>query len=246
MPSPPPTEAHHTRVVKLTGGDNVRDLGGLPAAGGMQTRRGRVFRAELLPQLTDADVDLLVRELGLRSVVDLRTRGEIRHTPGIWVEHGVAWINAPFRLVRTAPVPGPRADYVAAYLGFLEGGPERIALAIEAVMDPGNGPVLFHCAAGKDLLGVPREVIAEDYALTAQGLPRVFARLVGLEPYRRMLRDEVAADHMPLADTMVRFLEELDRRHGGTEKWLTGHGVDHSRIERFRRTMLVAADPDTR
>jgi Tyrosine phosphatase family len=44
----------------------------------------RLFRAELLPSLADADVEILVGEVGLKGVVDLRTRGEMRQNPGSW------------------------------------------------------------------------------------------------------------------------------------------------------------------
>jgi protein tyrosine/serine phosphatase len=246
MGHPAPEEG--TRVLPLAGADNVRDLGGLPTADGRLTRRGRVFRGELLPSLVDEDVELLVRRVGLRTVVDLRSRGEVRHEAGGWFEHDVAWVNAPFRLGDFGPVPGPGADYVAGYLGFLRGGPRAVALAARTLMDPGSQPALFHCAAGKDrtgvlcallldVLGVTREAIAEDYAMTAAGLPGVFRRLVGVEPYRRTLAGADAADHEPLAPTIVAFLEAVDEQFGGTEAWLVEHGVEPALVDGFRSAM---------
>lgn len=247
--SPRDGASHDARVLRLAGADNVRDLGGLPAAGGRNTQKGRIFRGELLPSLVEEDVQILIRDVGLRSVVDLRTRGEIRHEPGSWLEHDVVWINCPFRLGRLAPVPGPGADFVAAYLGFLDGGPRPILLAARSLMDPDLHPALFHCAAGKDrtgvlsallldVLGVPRAVIAEDYALTSVGLARVLDRLGGIAPYRDTLTGAVAADHEPHAATMTAFLDEVDRRHGGAETWLRANGLEASLIGRFREAML--------
>jgi protein-tyrosine phosphatase len=237
------------RVLRLAGADNVRDLGGLPTADGRVTRRGRIFRGELLPSLLEEDVELLVRRVGLRTVVDLRSRGEVRHEAGRWLEHDVAWVNAPFRLGKFGPVPGPGADYVAGYLGFLAGGPAAVALAARTLMDPEAQPALFHCAAGKDrtgvlcalvldVLGVTREAIADDYAMTAAGLPGVFRRLVGIEPYRRTLAGADAADHEPLGPTIVAFLDAVDERLGGAEAWLLAHGVEPDTIEDFRSVML--------
>jgi protein-tyrosine phosphatase len=241
---------HTTRVLRLAGADNVRDLGGLPAGPGHHTATGRILRGELLPTLLEQDVEILIREVGLRTVVDLRTRGEVRHQAGRWLEHDVAWVNCPFRLGGLAPVPGPGADFVAAYLSFLEGGPRAVLLAAETLMNPDHHPGLFHCAAGKDrtgvlsallldVLGVPHEVIAEDYALTSLTLARVFDRLVQIEPYRRTLADAVVADHEPHAATMRAFLEALHRRHGGSEAWLLGQGIAPSLLERYRETMVV-------
>jgi protein-tyrosine phosphatase len=238
------------RALRLAGADNVRDLGGLPTTDGRVTRRGRVFRGELLPSLLEEDVQILIRRVGLRSVVDLRTRGEVRHEPGRWLEHEVAWINAPFRLGEFGPVPAPGADYVAGYMGFLSGGPASILLAARTLMDPAAQPALFHCAAGKDrtgvlcgllldVLGVRRAAIADDYAMTAAGLPRVFGRLVEIEPYRQTLAGADPADHEPYAATMLGFLEAVDRRYGGAEAWLLEHGLEPEVIEGFRSAMLT-------
>ena len=238
------------RVLRLAGADNVRDLGGLPARDGRITRRGRIFRGELLPSLLDEDVETLVRRAGLRTVVDLRTRAEIRHHPGDWLRHGVAWVNAPLRLGGFGPVPDAGDDHVEGYIGFLMGRPQAIVLAAETLMADGSHPALFHCAAGKDrtgvicallldVLGVEREAIGADYALTGAGLPGVFRRLVGLEPYRGTLAGADPADHIPHAETITAFLDQLDARSGGAEAWLVAHGVDPSLIAGFRAVMLA-------
>lgn len=200
--------------------------------------------------MIEADVDLLIGRVGLRTVVDLRTRGEVRHNVARWVEHDVDWVHCPFSLRRLAPVPGPGADYVSAYIGFLEGGPGAVLLAARTVMRVDSYPVLFHCAAGKDrtgvlcallldVLGVERNLIAEDYAMTANGLERVFERLVALEPYQRTLLGSTATDHEPLAETMLSFLAALDRRYGGAEQWLLAAGCPDDEIAAFRRSMLA-------
>src|SRR5258707_1013966 len=54
---------------------NVRDLGGLPAAGGRRTRRGAVVRADTLSGLTSEGWQALL-DHGVRTVVDLRNEGE--------------------------------------------------------------------------------------------------------------------------------------------------------------------------
>jgi hypothetical protein len=242
---------NEARFLRLEGADNVRDLGGLPTLEGRRTRRGRLFRGELIPALVDADVEILVAKVGLRCVVDLRTRGEVRHNPGTWLEHDVAWIHCPFRLSGFGPVPGPGADYVAAYLGFLAADPRPVVLAAGTLMNPDSYPALFHCAAGKDrtgalsallldVLGVSRPAIAEDYAMTSGALADVLARLAGLEPYSNTLQGADAADHEARAETIIDFLEQLDHRHGGAEVWFRGQGVAPEVIDRFRAAMLEA------
>lgn len=72
-----------TRWVRLQGAVNVRDLGGLPTIDGRVTRSGRALRADNLQGLTPADVHHLVHDLGLRTVIDLRTTVEVeKEGPG--------------------------------------------------------------------------------------------------------------------------------------------------------------------
>jgi protein-tyrosine phosphatase len=61
----------------LQGTVNARDLGGLPTVDGRATRSGVLLRADNLQDLTAADVHRLVGDVGLRTVVDLRSTGEV-------------------------------------------------------------------------------------------------------------------------------------------------------------------------
>ena len=65
------------RWLPLDGAANARDLGGLPTDGGAETAPYRLLRSDNLQGLTPADVRLLVENVGLRTVVDLRTDVEV-------------------------------------------------------------------------------------------------------------------------------------------------------------------------
>jgi protein tyrosine/serine phosphatase len=62
--------------VELEGTVNTRDVGGLPTVDGRSTRAGVLLRSDNLQDLTPADVRLLLDELGVRTVLDLRSTGE--------------------------------------------------------------------------------------------------------------------------------------------------------------------------
>ena len=64
------------RILDLVGAYNFRDLGGYPTTDGRRTRWGRVFRSDTLQELTDTDINVL-RQLGLATIVDLRTPTEV-------------------------------------------------------------------------------------------------------------------------------------------------------------------------
>ena len=63
--------------LELDGVANARDVGGLPTVDGRTTRVGVLLRSDNLQDLSPADVTRLVDELGLRTVVDLRSTGEV-------------------------------------------------------------------------------------------------------------------------------------------------------------------------
>jgi protein-tyrosine phosphatase len=60
---------------------NLRDLGGIPLPGGGRVRAGRVFRAASLYKLDPAEP--VIAELGIRTVVDLRTTEERTSRPDL-------------------------------------------------------------------------------------------------------------------------------------------------------------------
>ncbi len=71
------TSLHDTRWLQLDGTANTRDLGGLPTVDGGRTLPNRILRSDNLQTLSDADVQRLVGEIGLREVIDLRTSAEV-------------------------------------------------------------------------------------------------------------------------------------------------------------------------
>ena len=87
---------------------NFRDLGGYRGADGRTVRWGRLFRADDLCRLDDADLARL-GELGVRTVIDLRRPDEIER-------HGRTRISHP-NVERTDLRPEPRLAELGNLLG---------------------------------------------------------------------------------------------------------------------------------
>jgi len=170
------------RFVALRGCFNFRDLGGYPTADGHQLRWRTLYRSGGLDRLEPSDVDVL-RGRGLRTVVDLRSPGEVQQTGPPPAELGVTVVVAPM----TETIPGADEssswsdpEKVAAhYRNMLQAATASVATAMDALARPGALPAVFHCSIGKDrtgvlagvllgALGVPDDVIVADYVLSRE------------------------------------------------------------------------------
>ena len=175
------------RHVPLTGQPNFRDLGGYAAGDGRRIRWGAVYRSGELSQLSDADVGKL-GELGIRTVVDLRSpeevsaRGEGRLPSGaqllplpITSSDMFAKLIPMFLKGDFSQVPPDLLDQVNRML--VSEFTEQYTGLLRALSEPANRPLVFHCTQGKDragfgaamvlsALGVPWETIVEDYLLS--------------------------------------------------------------------------------
>lgn len=193
----------------LEGLANARDVGGMPLAGGGSVRSGRLLRADNLQGLTDADVERLVGELGLRVVIDLRTGYEVEQEgPGplserseVTIEHrslhpesgGQTDLDAEtvsgWGEVGVDPRDSGERPIVAAYLGYIRRRPDSVVAAVRTIAaPPGDGAVLVHCAAGKDRTGV----------VVALALAAIGAR-----------REEIAADYLATRDRIDAIVARL-------------------------------------
>jgi hypothetical protein len=105
------------RALDFDGCVNFRDLGGYPTRDGRRTRWRRLFRADGLNKLTDADQAQLI-ELGVATVIDLRTADEAEHRGRFPVDRvPVRYVDLPLTDVLPATEELPewsQASYVAS------------------------------------------------------------------------------------------------------------------------------------
>jgi hypothetical protein len=253
--------------LELDGAVNVRDLGGLPAADGQQVAAGRLLRGDDLNDLSPADVDLLVTRMGLTTVIDLRSPAEVRDR-GPGPLRGAAGVrHVHHSLLPELGMAAEVADATAAridrayarypgdvrcglYLGYLAERPAQVVAALRDIAQAG-GPVLVHCAAGKDrtgvitamaltVAGVRRDAVIADYAATAERIGPLLARMRRTRAYAAGLDREPAGDHVPRGATMAAFLDQVKARHGGVLRWLSGHGFAADDVRALRSGLLAA------
>jgi protein-tyrosine phosphatase len=175
-----------SRHVALEGAVNVRDIGGYRSAYGLEVMRGRLFRGDALSQLTRADVEGL-DQLGLRTVIDFRTPGEVLLSGTDRLPYGIEFASLPvtggdlgsvYELIasgdherqRRELGDGRAASLMAAInREFVADTRQREAFgaALRVVCAAGRLPLLYHCTSGKDRTGWMTAIV-----LTVLGVPR--------------------------------------------------------------------------
>jgi len=156
---------------------NFRDAGGWALEGGGVMRTGRLFRSDDPVRVTP-EGRRAVAELGLVAVVDLRQHAQFVRSPG-FVDPAIT-IHRPLvdRVIDVDnPPPLTDPEHLAdLYEEMFERSREQIGDVVSIIGDRiVSGPVLVHCAFGKDrtgiivalvqaAIGVPAESIADDYA----------------------------------------------------------------------------------
>ena len=244
------------RELAVDGAFNVRDVGGLPAAGGKVVRPGLVYRSGDLGRLTTAGADHL-RALGVATIIDLRTTAEVERRGRFPFEgHAMEYRHRPLREVRATEPESQLADVPPdvlerLYRDLAVDGARNLALILTWLAEEPTLPALVHCVAGKDrtgtviavllaLLGVRDEDIAADYALSEAGLAgfrswaaendsNVAEWLARVPPQLLQARPEAMLD----------FLGWLREGHGSIENYARSIGVSDATLASLRLTLLA-------
>jgi protein-tyrosine phosphatase len=248
---------HPDRLVPLESAFNVRDLGGYPTVDGRVVRWRTLYRADALHRLTDDEVTLL-GERGVRTALDLRSDAEVERGQlaaerlGLTLHHlpvlGGTWAIGDLDL------EGEPGEVLSSlYVGMLDVGAPAIRAALEVLAGDDALPALFHCSAGKDrtgvlaaivltLLGVHREVVVADYALTSRSMERMLAamreRRSASPDWTETLQEQPSAFVMAPAEAMERFLDRVADLHGDVDGYVASIGVDPEVLDRLRDRLL--------
>lgn len=235
------------RIIRLDGAFNFRDLGGFGTASGGVVRRGAAFRSDDLNLLSPRDLKM-IGQLGIKTAVDFRDRGETRSAPDQLPDTVESRIHIPIEAGRVMGLhlggaitaAKSAGAMVSVYRTLVNEFQEAYRMFFDVVADPGNAPFLFHCSAGKDrtglaaalflsALGVGREEIFEDYLLSERCLKGKYRENIDYD-----------AAYAPLYGVRREYLDAafavVDGNYGGVEAYLRERlGVD----TRLLRNMYV-------
>ena len=206
----------------------------------------------MLHALTPADVSQLTA-IGLSDIVDLRSSYELNaegrgplERERMAFHHTPLFDGDPKAGNQSAPTTMSLGD---RYLGLMLVGQAKIANVVR-ILASAKGGAVYHCAAGKDrtgvisavllgALGVPDDLIVADYALSAERIDAIIARVMSMKGY------EDALKHMPedtlhaKPETMERVVGEVASSWGSMAGYLRSAGVDEDVLERLRAKCLA-------
>lgn len=214
---------------------NFRDVAGngVPLSGGATMTTGVVYRAGQLKGLSDADLATL-EGLGITAIYDLRSKAAATATPDRLLSGAPATVFDVFA-GRNLAYKGKTAAGARAYMRsmnrqFVTDAAQRknIAKVLRAIAGA-TGPVLIHCAAGKDrtgwvaavlqkIAGASRDTIVSEYKLS--------------NVYRKAYIDSAVAQARKISKTKAAIVKELqfNRRsfiEAGLDKASSQYGSFH-------------------
>jgi protein-tyrosine phosphatase len=228
---------------------------------------GRLFRSAQPYHLDDADLAVL-RESRIRTVIDLRQQHE--QVAPDWqpaVHLGLRVVRVPVadQILPSADEQGPpQRDLVdpdtvpeghrilaAFYRAIVDQAGARLAELVTAVAD--GGPVLLHCAAGKDrtgttvallldLIGTDPEAIVADFLRTNAALDDVLTQLTGETTAERAARSDIPPGISDAPEFAIRDLLRHVAELGGARAVL-GRTVDQATLDRAVAALTERTDP---
>jgi protein-tyrosine phosphatase len=245
----------------VPGAINLRDFGGYPTSDGRRVRCGVLYRSGMLAGLTDEGQRAL-RALDIGLICDLRRDEERIADPTPFPAHDPRQVviaidpDSAVALREAMQFEGlPLADRIR-YMVEINRELARAHAAdyrrvFEALEASGDGGFLLHCAAGKDrtgfgaaviqlALGVPRDLVVEDYLLTNQTMdfegfvmPRLRSSYADVDIELARALSGVRVEYIEAA------LDEIDSSFGSVETYLhDALGLDAKRRQALQDRLL--------
>jgi protein-tyrosine phosphatase len=233
------------RLLRLQGATNFRDLGGYSGREGRSVRWRRLFRSDHLGRLTQDDYALLA-DLRLHGSIDFRGLAERAASPyqlpGV-VQHSLA--IEPTVVQRMEAMAAAERELTGPivvelmedlYRSLVNDQAARFGELFQQLLKA-EGPLVFHCTAGKDrtgvaaalillAFGVSREQVMQDYLLTNEVFepPELLHSRTPSEALTVLWR--VQESFLGAA------LDAIEAEHGEVDRYLTHRlGLTHAALD---------------
>ncbi len=238
---------------------NFRDIGGYGGYRGKTVVWRRVFRSGEYRNITPEDMQRLTKELGIISVIDLRSEFELKNQgKGLLEGCDIKYSNIAFMADGGDPEANAKrykeltnmGDFYLELMRQKEFG-AKVVQALEMIADPSNYPLVFHCAVGKDrtgmlaamlfkLLGVKEADIIDDYTLSEPYMDELLEKIKNTPPKEGERPLDIPEYFWKAsASSMEKLLATLKKDYGSVEKYLKEMGMAEKLPKQLRKALLV-------
>jgi protein-tyrosine phosphatase len=248
---------NYERHLRFNSVMNFRDIGGYRGARGKSVIWRRVFRSGEFRDITRDDLDRLTKELGVTTVIDLRSEFELKKNgKGLLDGCDIKYCNIAFMSDGGDPNANAKryekltnmGDFYLELMRQKEFG-TRVVEALQMIAEPSNHPLVFHCAVGKDrtgiltamllkLLGVREADIVEDYTLSEPYMDELLARIKANPKDGEEVPDIPDYFWKASAESMKKLLTTLKKEYGSVEKYLLEMGMPSDLSAQLKRILL--------
>ena len=224
----------------MTGGYNIRDLGGYRGANGRRVSWGHFFRADDMNHLSDEDLAYL-GSIPIITVFDFRTHREVETAPDRLPPSVKKVVHRPLAPGNVSPGEIQNGkfsiyDDTDAFMHVVyrelisDTGINAVYREFfSLIQEKDDLPILFHCTAGKDrtgmaaafllfALGVDRDSIIGDYMASNTFLAGKYAVLTKNNP-------QLATIYSVKPDYLITGIETMEKTQGTVENYLS-HVLD--------------------
>lgn len=225
---------------------NCRELGGMPGSDGRVFRSGILLRAGS-PSIASPKATELLKEHGVKTVVDLRSEAEVRHYGNPFREDkDTKFYNIPLFMGDPDAAEDPTMKFLEThtlgdfYVLMVQNLGPRIADVMRVFITDTDGYTLFHCAHGKDRTGV---IAALLYMLIGASPENIVLNYKVSYDYTRHFLDpliEERVEHMRHtlrsdAHNMETLLAYFDKKYGlDASRFLMECGMTSDEIEALK------------
>lgn len=242
------------RNLQIDGTYNIRDLGGYPIGDHVTTKSHMLIRAGNLDQLPMSSQQQLI-DYGVKTVIDLRDEWEVENYPNVFAQSTVVkYLNLPLignHLSNDETWKEEERDYRFLhdfYIKYIEHCQSQISTIMKAIAENPT-TIIFHCYAGKDrtgiiagllldLAGVPRQIIAEDYAKSNQEIQHLIKQWRSYTEQNNGDMQALERDSASEPITILNMLDYIDRQYGGIRDYLMRCGLTDSQLRQIRSHLI--------
>ncbi len=177
---------------------NCRELGGMPGSDGAVFKKGILLRSGS-PSLASKEAYKQMKEFGVRTVIDLRSKAELEHYGNPFNDGVTHFYNIPLFVGDPDSEDDPTMKFLEThpmgefYVMMVQVLGHEIVDILRIIIKETDGYILFHCAHGKDRTGV---VCAILYLLIGASVEDIVLNYKVSYEYAKHFLDPLIADRV--------------------------------------------------